>query len=109
MEIRIKTTNDEFDDLKIRSDAAGFPSVNAYVRSLIFPQNNYAKKWAEVKAFIDSRKPGETFYIRDALPNTPALFGRWAYEQQGDLCIEIDGKDRTGTNRWRKKNKQKED
>lgn len=102
MEIRIKITDAEFEDLQIRSAAAGFPSVNAFGRSLLFPQHDYEKKWAEVKAFIASRKAGEVFYIRDALPNTPALFGRWTYEQQDDLGIAPDGKDRTGTNRWRK-------
>jgi hypothetical protein len=102
MEIRIKITVAEFEDLQNRSTAAGFPSVNAYGRSLLFPQHDYEKKWAEVKAFIASCKAGEVFYIRDALPNTPSLFGRWAYEQQNDLGIEPDGKDRTGTNRWRK-------
>ena len=103
MEIRIKVTNQEFADLEARSKGAGFPSVNAFARELMFPQHDYAIKWSEVKTYISNLKPGDTFYVNDALPNTPALFGRWVYEQQKDLGIELDCKDRKGTNRWRKK------
>ena len=102
VEIRIKISEDEYKDIVARSESAGFPSINAYARELLFPQHNYKHKWAEVKAYIDKLKPGDIFFIRDALPNTPALFGRWAFEQQKELGIESDGKDRTGTNRWRK-------
>jgi hypothetical protein len=102
-EIRIKISDTEFADLKNRSNAASFNSVNTFVRNLLFPQQNYAQKWAELKAYIASLKSGDVFYVRDALPHTPALFGRWAYEQQKDLGIEPAGKDRTGTNQWRKK------
>jgi len=102
MEIRIKINKTEYADIVARAEAAGFPSVNAYAREQLFPHHNYQQKWAEVKAYIGQLKSGDSFYIRDALPNTPSLFGRWAYEQQKELGIEPDGKDRTGTNRWRK-------
>lgn len=101
VEIRIKVTDTEFEDLQAR--AIGFPSAQSYARSLLFPQHDYARKWDEVKAFISLRTPDDApFYIRDALPNAPSLFGRWAYEQQIDLGIEPAGKDRKGTNLWRK-------
>ncbi|WP_201317535.1 hypothetical protein [Paenibacillus sp. EPM92] len=102
MELRIKITDAEFADIERRSKAAGFPSVSAYARNLLYPQHNYEQKWDEVKAYIDKLESGKPFYIRDALPNTPSLFGRWAYEQRAELGIEPIGKDRTGTNKWRK-------
>lgn len=102
-EIRIKLSNADFADLKNRSNAAGFNSVNTFVRNLLFPQQNYPQKQAELKAYIASLKSGDVFYVRDAVPNPPALLGRWAYEQQKNLGIELAGKDRTGTNQWRKK------
>jgi hypothetical protein len=102
MELRIKITDAEFADIESRSKAAGFPSVTAYCRNLLFPQHNYEQKWSEVKAYINKLESGQVFYIRDALPNTPSLFGRWAYEQRAELGIELVGKDRTGTNQWRK-------
>jgi hypothetical protein len=102
MELRIKITDTEFTDIKSRAKAAGFPSVSAYGRNLLFPQHNYEQKWTEIKAYISNLNSGEVFYIRDALPNSPALFGRWAFEQRNDLGIEPVGKDRRGTNQWRK-------
>jgi hypothetical protein len=47
-----------------------------------------------VHILINKLESGQVFYIRDALPNTPSLFGRWAYEQRADLGIELVGKDR---------------
>jgi hypothetical protein len=47
-------------------------------------------------------KTGDTFYVRDAHANPPPLLGRWVFEHQHELKIVLDGKDRTGTNRWRK-------
>jgi hypothetical protein len=41
MELRIKITDAEFADIESRSKAAGFPSVTAYCRNLLFPQHNY--------------------------------------------------------------------
>lgn len=102
MEIRIKINETEYADFVIRSEAAGFPSINAYARELLFPHHNYQQKWAEVKAYIGQLKSGDCFFMRETLPNTPSLFGKWAYEQQKELGIELVGKDRTGTNRWRK-------
>jgi hypothetical protein len=102
MELRLKITDAEFADIESRSNAAGFPSVSAYGRNLLFPQHNYEQKWVEVKAYISNLNSGDVFYIRDALPNTPSLFGRWAFEQRAELGIEPVGKDRKGTNQWRK-------
>ena len=63
MEIRIKVTNQEFADLEARSKGAGFPSVNAFARELMFPQHDYAIKWSEVKTYISNLKPGDTFML----------------------------------------------
>ena len=103
MEIRIKITDAEFADLENRTKAVGLPSVNAYAHNLLFPQHDYEKKWAEVKAYISKIDHYNPFYIRDALPNIPSAFGRYANEQQEDLGIEFAGKDRQGTNLWRKR------
>jgi len=102
MEIRIKINETEYADFVYRTEAAGFPSISAYARELLFPHHDYKQKWSEVKAYIDQLESGDIFFLREALPNTPSLFGRWVYEQQKELGLELDGKDRTGTNRWRK-------
>ncbi|MEK4251569.1 hypothetical protein [Paenibacillus sp. FSL W7-1287] len=102
MEIRIKISDAEFAEIESRSKAAGFPTVTAYGRSLLFPEQNYELKWAEVKAYISKLEPDEVFQIRDALPNPPSLFGKWAYDQRAELGIEPAGKDRQNTNKWRK-------
>ncbi|MGU3473197.1 hypothetical protein ACLBWT_18875 [Paenibacillus sp. D51F] len=102
MELRIKLSDVEFADIESRSKAAGFPSVTAYGRNLLFPEHNYKQKWVMVKEYIRNLDSGAVFRIRDAFPNTPSLFGRWAFEQSADLGIEFVGKDRQGTNQWRK-------
>ena len=108
MEIRIKISDAEYSELENRAKAAGLPSVNAYAHNLLFPQHDYERKWAEVKAYISKIKHDRPFYIRDALPNTPAAFGRYACNQQAELGIEFAGKDRQGTNLWRKRREPKE-
>lgn len=102
MEIRIKITKHEFDDLEMRRKAAGLPSVTAYARSLLFPQQKYQDLWKDFCEHVKNLKKGEVFYVRDILATPPALLGRWVFEAQEQLGIELDGKDRTGTNRWRK-------
>lgn len=102
MEIRIKLTKDEFENIEMRAKAAELPTVNAYARDLLFPTQNLAAKWKEIKSRIADLASEEEFYIKDFMPNAPSLLGRWAYEQQHELEIEFVEKDRTGTNIWRK-------
>jgi hypothetical protein len=103
MELRVKLTLTEFKDLEKRAKGANAPSVPAFARSLLFPEHDYPSKWQEVTTYINSLSSGATFYVRDALPNTPPLIGRWVYERQQELGIELSSKDRKGTNIWRKK------
>ena len=103
MEIRIKLTEQEFKDLSARSKTEGFPSVTVYARDLLFPTQGYKDLWKRLVAYINELEPQKTFYVRDAVPNAPALIGRWVFERQNDLGIDPDGTDRSGTNRWRKR------
>ena len=101
MELRIRITDAEFSALEKRSIAAGYPTVNAYHRSLLFPMHDHTPKWNEVKAKIAELKAGDEFLLRDLLPNTPSNIGVWLWEQQANLGVECIGKFR-GVNRFRK-------
>jgi hypothetical protein len=101
MELRIKITEIEFNDLQERTKAAGYPTVNAYHRSLLFPLHDHVAKWNEAKSKIVKLKSGDEFLLRDLLPNTPSNIGVWLFEQQSSLGIECIGKFR-GVNKFRK-------
>jgi len=102
MEIRIKMSVPEYENLESRANAAGLPTVNAYARDLLFPSQNYSGKWTELKSGILDLPSGEIFPVNRFLPNVPSLLGRWVWEHQEELGIEFVDKHR-GTNYWRKK------
>lgn len=85
-----------------RASAEEFPSISGYARSLLFPIHNTNQRWRQLEAKIQSRTSTEPFYLRDILTNPPAIFGRYVYERQTCLGIELVGKDSSGTNQWRK-------
>lgn len=101
MEIRIKMSQVEYEDLENRAKAAKMPSINAFARDLLFPSQNYSGKWTELKSRIAELPSGEEFRVSRFIPNAPSLLGRWVYEHQDELGIEFLEK-RRGTNYWRK-------
>lgn len=114
--IQFTVTKQEYADLKAQALAEGFPTVAELCKTRSLKgKNTYADLFMQMKNKIaelrpddiinDQLNPGE-FYLRDILPNPPALLGRWLYDAVKDGRIphvEHLGNDGTNPEKYRKK------
>lgn len=87
--IQFTITDDEYAQLKKEAMEGGFPTVAECAKSKsLNGVNNYADLFKKAVREIASKKIGDEFFVRDLIPNPPALLGRWIYEAVRDMKIK---------------------
>lgn len=102
MRVQFSVNNDEWEKLQNLAKDAGYPDVPSYCKDTSLQDRTFGGLWKTVVEEISKMKPGKVFPLRELVPSPPSNLGRKLYEHQEELGIEVQEKDKLGSNTFKK-------
>lgn len=102
MRVQFSVNNDEWEKLQNLAKDAKYPDVPSYCKDTSLQDRTFGGLWKTVVEEISKMKPGKVFPLRELVPSPPSNLGRKLYEHQEELGIEVQEKDKLGSNTFKK-------
>lgn len=102
MRIQFSVNDEELKRLESYAKEAGYPDISTYCKDEVLRLRTYAELWNKVTTKISKMEKGTTFALRDLIDTPPSNLGVKLYNNQVELGIEVNNKDRTGANTFTK-------
>ncbi len=102
MRVQFSVNDEELKRLESYAKEAGYPDISTYCKDEVLRLRTYAELWNKVTTKISKMEKGTTFALRDLIDTPPSNLGVKLYNNQVELGIEVNNKDRTGANTFTK-------
>ncbi|SEI82506.1 hypothetical protein SAMN02910453_1418 [Lachnospiraceae bacterium A10] len=102
MRVQFSVNDEELKRLESYAKEAGYPDISSYCKDEVLRLRTYAELWNKVTTKISKMEKGTTFALRDLIDTPPSNLGVKLYNNQVELGIEVNDKDRTGANTFTK-------
>lgn len=102
MRVQFSVNDEELKRLESYAKEAGYPDISTYCKDEVLRLRTYAELWNKVTTKISKMEKGTTFALRDLIDTPPSNLGVKLYNNQVELGIEVNDKDRTGANTFTK-------
>lgn len=102
MRVQFSVNDEELKRLESYAKEAGYPDISTYCKDEVLRLRTYAELWNKVTTKISKMEKGTTFALRDLIDTPPSNLGVKLYNNQVELGIKVNDKDRTGANTFTK-------
>lgn len=102
MRVQFSVTDDEWKKLQALAKGAGYPDVPSYCKDTSLQDRTFGGLWKTVVEEISKMQSGKVFPLRELVTSPPSNLGRKLYEHQEELGIEVQEKDKLGSNTFKK-------
>lgn len=102
MRVQFSVNDAEWEALDTKAKKEGYPDISTYCKDIALGTRSYGKMWQIVVDKISNMEKNTVFALRDLIETPPANLGVKLYNNQDVLGIQVQKKDSSKVNLFKK-------